>query len=196
MTDTVGQPAWMTARSAVRVMDALEAAGGPDSARFVGGCVRNTLIGVKVDDVDIATRLTPEAVTKALEAAGIRAVPTGVEHGTVTAVADHTPYEITTLRRDVTTDGRRATVAFTDDWAEDAARRDFTVNSLYARRDGSIYDPSGHGVADAKAGRIIFMGEPEQRLREDHLRNLRFFRFHAWYGRGSRTPRPWRRVRR
>lgn len=185
MTDTVGQPAWMTARSAVRVMDALEAAGGPDSARFVGGCVRNTLIGVKVDDVDIATRLTPEAVTKALEAAGIRAAPTGVEHGTVTAVADHTPYEITTLRRDVTTDGRRATVAFTDDWAEDAARRDFTVNSLYARRDGSIYDPSGHGVADAKAGRIIFMGEPEQRLREDHLRNLRFFRFHAWYGRGE-----------
>ncbi|MGA0608111.1 CCA tRNA nucleotidyltransferase [Phenylobacterium sp. VNQ135] len=185
MTETVGQPAWMTARSAVRVMDALEAAGGPDCARFVGGCVRNTIIGVKVDDVDIATRLTPDQVTKALEAAGIRAVPTGIEHGTVTAVADHTPYEITTLRRDVTTDGRRATVAFTDDWAEDAARRDFTVNSLYARRDGSIYDPSGHGVADARAGRIVFMGEPEQRLREDYLRILRFFRFHAWYGRGE-----------
>jgi poly(A) polymerase len=183
--ETLGQPAWMTARSAVRVMDALEAAGGPDCARFVGGCVRNTIIGVKVDDVDIATRLTPDAVTRALEAAGIRPVPTGIEHGTVTAIADHTPYEITTLRRDVTTDGRRATVAFTDDWAEDAARRDFTVNALYARRDGSIFDPSGHGVADARAGRIVFMGDPEQRLREDHLRNLRFFRFHAWYGRGA-----------
>ncbi len=181
---TLGRPAWLTAPSAVRVMDALEAVGGPDCARFVGGCVRNTLIGVKVDDVDIATRLTPERVTAALQAAGIKAVPTGIEHGTVTAVADHTPYEITTLRRDVTTDGRRATVAFTDDWAEDAGRRDFTLNSLYARRDGSIFDPTGHGVDDARAGRIVFVGEPEQRLREDHLRSLRFFRFHAWYGKG------------
>lgn len=185
MTDSLGQPAWMTAMPAVRVMDALEAAGGPDCARFVGGCVRNTLIGAAVHDVDIATRLTPERVTAALEAAGIRAVPTGIEHGTVTAVADHRPYEITTLRRDVTTDGRRATVAFTDDWAEDAGRRDFTLNSLYACRDGTIYDPSGRGVADARAGRIVFVGEPEQRLREDYLRILRFFRFHAWYGRGE-----------
>ncbi|WP_309087703.1 CCA tRNA nucleotidyltransferase [Phenylobacterium sp.] len=185
MTDSLGQPAWMTAKPAVRVMDALEAAGGPDCARFVGGCVRNTLIGAAVHDVDIATRLTPERVTAALEAAGIRAVPTGIEHGTVTAVADHRPYEITTLRRDVTTDGRRATVAFTDDWAEDAGRRDFTLNSLYACRDGTIYDPSGRGVADARAGRIVFVGEPEQRLREDYLRILRFFRFHAWYGRGE-----------
>lgn len=188
MSETLGQPGWMTARSAVRVMDALEAAGGPDCARFVGGCVRNSLIGAPVADVDIATVLTPEEVTAALEAAGVRPVPTGIDHGTVTAVADHTPYEITTLRRDVSTDGRRATVAFTDDWAEDAGRRDFTLNSLYARRDGTIFDPTGHGVADAKAGRIVFVGEPEQRLREDYLRILRFFRFHAWYGRGEPDP--------
>lgn len=188
MTDSLGQPGWMTARPARRVMDALEAAGGPDCARFVGGCVRNTLIGASVDDVDIATRLTPETVTAALEAAGVRAVPTGIDHGTVTAVADHRPYEITTLRRDVTTDGRRATVAFTEDWAEDAGRRDFTLNSLYACRDGTIYDPTGRGVADAKAGRIVFVGEPEQRLREDYLRILRFFRFHAWYGKGEPDP--------
>jgi len=184
-TESLGQPAWMTAKPAQRVMDALEAAGGPDCARFVGGCVRNTLIGTGVDDVDIATRLTPDQVTAALEAAGVRAVPTGIDHGTVTAVADHRPYEITTLRRDVTTDGRRATVAFTTDWAEDAGRRDFTLNSLYARRDGTIFDPTGRGVADARAGRIVFVGEPEQRLREDYLRILRFFRFHAWYGRGE-----------
>lgn len=185
MSETIGQRPWMTAPEAVAVMDALEAAGGPDCARYVGGCVRNTLIGAPVDDVDIATVLTPDRVTEALAAAGIRAVPTGIDHGTVTAVSGHRPYEITTLRRDVTTDGRRATVAFTTDWREDAERRDFTLNSLYARRDGSIFDPTGHGVADARAGRIVFVGEPEQRLREDYLRILRFFRFQAWYGKGE-----------
>jgi poly(A) polymerase len=185
MSATLGQPHWITAPETAAVLDALEAAGGADCARFVGGCVRNALLGRPVDDLDIATILTPDRVTAALEAAGLRAVPTGIDHGTVTAISRHTPHEITTLRRDVTTDGRRATVAFTQDWAEDAQRRDFTLNALYARRDGSIYDPTGHGVADAKAGRIVFVGEAEQRLREDYLRILRFFRFHAWFGRGE-----------
>ncbi|TAJ69169.1 MAG: CCA tRNA nucleotidyltransferase [Phenylobacterium sp.] len=188
MTDSLGQPHWMTAPQTAAVFDALEAEGGADCARFVGGCVRNSLVGRPVDDLDIATTLTPDRVTRALEAAGLRVVPTGIEHGTVTAVSSHTPHEITTLRRDVTTDGRRATVAFTDDWRQDAQRRDFTLNALYARRDGTIFDPTGQGVADTKAGRIVFVGEPEQRLREDHLRNLRFFRFYAWFGKGPPDP--------
>jgi len=185
VTDTLGQPPWMTAPATVRVLDALEAAGGQDCARFVGGCVRNALIGQPIADVDIATTLTPEQVIKALKAGGVRAVPTGLEHGTVTAISDHRPFEVTTLRRDVETDGRRAVVAFTTDWREDAERRDFTLNSLYASRDGTIFDPTGHGVADARAGRIVFVGDPELRLREDYLRALRFFRFLAWYGRGE-----------
>jgi len=175
----------MTAPGTAAVLNALEAAGGPDCARFVGGCVRNGLIGRPISDVDIATQLTPQETTKALVAAGLKAVPTGIEHGTVTAISDHRPFEVTTLRRDVETDGRRAVVAFTTDWMEDALRRDFTLNSLYASRDGTIFDPTGHGVADAKAGRILFVGDAEQRLREDHLRSLRFFRFLAWYGRGE-----------
>jgi poly(A) polymerase len=175
----------MTAQATVAVFDALEAAGGPDCARFVGGCVRNAIIGKPIADIDVATQLTPDAVIKALRAGGVRAIPTGVEHGTVTAVFEHQPFEVTTLRRDVETDGRRAVVAFTTDWREDALRRDFTLNSLYARRDGAIYDPTGHGTADARAGRIVFVGDPEQRLREDYLRSLRFFRFLAWYGRGA-----------
>jgi poly(A) polymerase len=182
---TLGHPSWISAPETAAVLDALEAAGGLDCARFVGGCVRNALLRRPVDDLDIATTLTPDQVTAALQAAGLRAVPTGVDHGTVTAISRHVPHEITTLRRDVTSVGRRATVAFTTDWGEDAQRRDFTLNALYARRDGSIYDPTGHGVADARAGRIVFVGEPEQRLREDYLRILRFFRFHAWFGRGT-----------
>jgi poly(A) polymerase len=185
VTASLGQLPWMTAPATRAVLDALEAAGGPDCVRFVGGCVRNAIIGQPIADIDVATTLTPDAVTRALEAAGVRAVPTGVEHGTVTAVFQHQPVEVTTLRRDVETDGRRAVVAFTTDWLQDALRRDFTLNSLYARRDGEIYDPTGHGVADARAGRIVFVGEPAQRLREDHLRSLRFFRFLAWYGRGE-----------
>ena len=184
MSETIGQRPWMTATETAAVLDALEAAGGTDCARFVGGCVRNTLIGKPVSDIDIATRLTPDQVTQALKAAGLKAVPTGVEHGTVTAVAGGKPFEITTLRRDVATDGRRAVVAFTDDWGEDARRRDFTLNSLYAHRDGTVFDPTGHGCADARAGRIVFVGEAEERVREDYLRILRFFRFFAWYGAG------------
>jgi poly(A) polymerase len=176
---------WLRDAAARAVLDALEAEGGPDSARFVGGCVRNTLMGQRVDDVDIATRLTPDRTIAALERARLKAVPTGVEHGTVTAVADHRPFEITTLRRDVETDGRRAVVAFTEDWAEDAARRDFRLNALYADREGQVYDPTGGGLDDAHAGRIVFVGEAETRIREDYLRILRFFRFFAWYGRGD-----------
>jgi poly(A) polymerase len=166
-------------------MAALEAAGGPDCARFVGGCVRNALIGAPVADIDIATTLEPEETDRAIRAAGLKAVPTGIAHGTVTAVSAHQPFEITTLRRDVTTDGRNATVAFTDDWAEDAARRDFRLNALYADGEGRVFDPTGEGVSDAVAGRIVFVGDPETRIREDYLRILRFFRFFAWYGRGE-----------
>jgi poly(A) polymerase len=185
MTGNLGPRHWMTAPATVAVLDALEAAGGVDCARFVGGCVRNSLLNRPVDDIDIATVLTPDQVTQALKAAGLRAVPTGIEHGTVTAISESRPFEITTLRRDVSTDGRRASVAFTLDWAEDAGRRDFTLNALYARRDGTIHDPTGQGVADGKAGRIVFVGDPAQRLREDYLRILRFFRFTAWFGQGE-----------
>ena len=177
--------AWLTAPATRAVMAALAAAGGPDCARFVGGCVRNALIGAPIDDIDIATTLTPDVVVAALKAAGLRSVPTGIEHGTVTAISERQPFEITTLRRDVSTDGRRATVAFTTDWAEDAGRRDFRLNALYADADGVILDPTEQGYDDALAGRIVFVGEPEGRIREDYLRILRFYRFYAWYGRGA-----------
>ena len=184
MTVLTGQP-WLTASSTRAVMAALEAAGGPGCARFVGGCVRNALIGAPVDDIDIATTLKPEETDKAIRAAGLKAVPTGMAHGTLTAITERTPFEITTLRRDVSTDGRNATVAFTDDWAEDAGRRDFRLNALYADAEGKVFDPTGHGVADVEAGRIVFVGDPETRITEDYLRILRFFRFFAWYGRGE-----------
>lgn len=177
--------AWLTDPATRAVMTALQAAGGPDCARFVGGCVRNALMGRPIDDIDIATTLKPEQTERAIRAAGLKAVPTGIAHGTVTAVADRKPYEITTLRRDVTTDGRNATVAFTDDWAEDAARRDFRLNALYADGEGRVFDPTGHGVDDASASCIVFVGDPATRIREDYLRILRFFRFFAWYGRGG-----------
>ena len=179
-----GQP-WLESQATRAVMRALEAAGGAGCARFVGGCVRNSLLGQTVDDIDIATRLRPEQTMAALDAAGLKAVPTGVEHGTVTGVSERRPYEITTLRRDVETDGRRAVVAFTEDWAEDAARRDFRLNALYADAAGTVFDPTGGGLEDAAAGRIVFVGEAETRIREDYLRILRFFRFYAWYGRGE-----------
>ncbi|MBX9460302.1 MAG: CCA tRNA nucleotidyltransferase [Brevundimonas sp.] len=185
MTARLSDQPWLSASATRAVIDALEAAGGPGCARFVGGCVRNALIGQPVADVDIATTLTPDEVDRAIRAAGLKSVPTGIAHGTVTAVAERTPFEITTLRRDVSTDGRNATVAFTDDWAEDAARRDFRLNALYADAEGQVFDPTGEGVADALAGRIVFVGDPETRIREDFLRILRFFRFQAWYGRGE-----------
>ena len=169
---------WMTAPAANKLMAAL------GQARFVGGAVRNTLLGKPVTEVDIATPLVPAEVEKRLVAAGIKPVPTGIEHGTITAVVDGKPYEVTTLRRDVETDGRRAVVAFTTDWAEDAQRRDFTMNALYASADGEVFDTVG-GVEDLKAGRVRFVGDAVTRIREDYLRILRLFRFHAWYGKGE-----------
>ncbi len=179
------QAPWLTDPDAGAVMAALAVAGGPEAARFVGGCVRDALLGREVGDVDVATVLTPDQVVAALGRAGLRAVPTGIAHGTVTAVSGRRPFEITTLRRDVSTDGRRATVAFTDDWTEDARRRDFHLNALYADMAGTLFDPTGRGVDDALAGRIVFVGEARRRIDEDHLRILRFFRFFSWYGRGE-----------
>lgn len=184
MTRLSDQP-WLDDPATAAVFDALEAEGGGGCARFVGGCVRNALVGRAVDDIDIATRLTPERSVAALQGAGIKVVPTGLQHGTVTAVSGGRPHEITTLRRDMETDGRRAVVAFTDDWAEDAGRRDFRLNALYADRAGLIFDPTGQGVADAIAGRVVFVGDPGRRIEEDYLRILRFFRFFAWYGRAE-----------
>jgi poly(A) polymerase len=173
---------WIQAPDTRAVIDALTRDGG--QARFVGGCVRDALLGRDVQDIDIATPDPPEAVMRRLERAGIRAIPTGIAHGTVTAVVDGRHFEITTLRRDVETDGRHARVAFTDDWQEDAARRDFTINALSADPDGTLHDPFG-GIDDLLAGRVRFVGDPEARIREDVLRLLRFFRFHAWYGQGE-----------
>ena len=185
MTTTLPRQSWLTHPSTLKVMTALSAAGGEDCARFVGGCVRNALLRKPVSDIDIATTLTPDQVTSALRAAGLKAIPTGVEHGTITAIADSRPFEITTLRRDVETDGRRAVVAFTTDWAEDAARRDFRINALYADQSGTVFDPTGGGLTDLEGRAIVFVGDAETRIREDALRILRFFRFLAWYGRGE-----------
>ena len=151
-------------------------------ARFVGGVVRDTLLGLDAHDIDLATVHAPGEVIRRLEAAGIKAVPTGIAHGTVTAVSSGTVVEVTTLRRDVSTDGRHAVVAYTDDWREDAARRDFTINALYADpSNGRVYDWFD-GLADLSAGRVRFIGDPYSRIAEDHLRILRFFRFHARFG--------------
>ena len=184
-TETIGVAPWMALPETQGVIAALETRGFPGCARFVGGCVRNTLMGKPIDDIDIATTLTPDQVIEALGAAGLRAIPTGVDHGTVTALSGGRSYEITTLRRDVSTDGRRAVVSFTQDWDQDAERRDFRFNALYADIHGRLYDPTGEGVNDAREGRVVFVGDPMTRIREDYLRILRFFRFHAWYGRGD-----------
>ena len=176
----------MSAKETRDVIAALTAKGA--RVRFVGGCVRDALLGRAVKDVDIATHDDPETVTALLKAAGIRAIPTGIAHGTVTAVTGAAHFEITTLREDVETDGRRAKVAFTDDWEADAARRDFTFNAIFCAPDGTIYDRFG-GIEDLKAGRVRFVGDAETRLKEDVLRLLRFFRFHAWYGRGLPDPK-------
>jgi tRNA nucleotidyltransferase/poly(A) polymerase len=156
-------------------------------ARFVGGAVRDWLLGRQVADIDIATSLPPTTVVERLNGSGIRVIPTGLDHGTVTALLNTRAYEITTLRRDVETDGRHARVAFTDDWAEDAARRDFTMNALYAEPDGTIYDPTG-GLDDLEIGLVRFIGDPMQRIEEDRLRLLRYFRFFAWYGQVAPVP--------
>ena len=181
--DAIQPPAWMREPAVERVMQALARGGQP--ARFVGGAVRDTVLGKPVADLDVATPLTPEAATRALEAAGVRVIPTGLAHGTVTALAEARHIEITTLRHDVETFGRHARVAFTDDWDADAARRDFTINALFADPDGTLYDPTGQGLDDLRAARVRFIGDPAQRIAEDYLRVLRFFRFHARYGGGA-----------
>jgi len=173
---------WMTAPATEAVLKALGGEG-----RFVGGCVRDALLGRAVGDIDIATPLAPDEVTRRLAASGIKVVPTGLTHGTVTAVASGQPFEITTLRRDVETDGRHARVAFTEDWAADAARRDFTMNALFLDAAGAVFDPVG-GLADLRAHRVCFVGDPTTRIREDVLRILRFYRFHAHYGEGEADP--------
>jgi poly(A) polymerase len=173
-------PGWMN-EAAVRTLLGALTQGGI-VARFVGGCVRDWVLDRPISDIDIAVDKPPETVMKALEAAGVKVVPTGLKHGTVTAIVRSRPFEITTLRRDIETDGRRAVVAFTDDWRTDAERRDFTFNALYAEPDGTIHDYFD-GQTDLLAGRVRFIGDPEQRIAEDRLRVLRFFRFHARYGR-------------
>jgi len=176
---------WLRDGALARVLALLDSDG--EEARVVGGAVRNTLLAEPLGDVDIATTATPDEVIARVAAAGFKVVPTGVEHGTVTVVAEGRPHEVTTLREDVETDGRRAKVAFGRDWRRDAERRDFTMNALSAARDGTIYDYVG-GLDDLQARRVRFIGEPATRIAEDYLRILRFFRFHAAYGRGAPDP--------
>jgi poly(A) polymerase/tRNA nucleotidyltransferase (CCA-adding enzyme) len=168
-------PAFLSDPALAAVLDALP------RARLVGGCVRDTLAGRAVADVDLATPDGPEQVVAALRDAGLKSAPTGLKHGTVTAISHHRGFEITTLRRDVVTDGRHAEVAWTDDWQVDAARRDFTINAMFMARDGAVFDYFG-GVGDLRAGRVRFVGDPASRIAEDYLRVLRFFRFQARYG--------------
>ncbi len=178
MSTTLPPADWTRRDDLARLVAAL----GAGNARYVGGAVRDTLLAIPVKDVDIATPLEPQAVMQRLKDAGIQAVPTGIEHGTVTAVLPLGPVEITTLRHDVSTDGRRATVAFASDWQDDAARRDFTINAVYADpANGEIFDWFG-GLDDLAARRVRFIGDPHQRIREDHLRILRYFRFQARFG--------------
>lgn len=169
---------WLTHPGTQALCAVLERAGY--KALFVGGCVRNALLGAPVSDVDISTDATPKTVTNLAENADFKVVPTGIDHGTVTVIAQGRPHEVTTFRRDVETDGRRAVVAFSTDVAEDAKRRDFTMNALYADVRGDVIDPLG-GLSDLIARRLRFVGDAETRIREDYLRILRFFRFHAWY---------------
>ena len=178
--ETLSPQPWMTAPATSAVIAALSAGGS--EVRFVGGCVRDAVLGrAPGGDIDIATPDLPARVISLLEAAGLKAVPTGIAHGTVTAVAFHKPFEVTTLRRDVETYGRHAKVAFTDDWTADAARRDFTFNALSCSPAGRLYDPFG-GIADLKAHRVRFVGRASDRIEEDVLRLLRFFRFYAHFG--------------
>ena len=185
MTPSVGRLAiqeWMIDPETKRVMAALQATGTP--ARFVGGCVRNALVNKPVADIDIATSLIPERVIEHLESAQIPFVPTGLLHGTITALPGGKPFEITTLRRDMRHDGRHADVVFTDDWKLDASRRDFTINAMSCTEDGVIYDYF-NGIQHLREGRVVFVGDPEKRIREDVLRLLRYFRFLAQFGQGT-----------
>ena len=184
MTETaqLGDAVWLK-QGALRQLLALLDRDG-EEARVVGGAVRNVLLQLAVDEIDVATTAVPQEVVRRVAAAGWKAVPTGIEHGTVTVVIDGRPFEVTTLRWDVETYGRKAKVVFGRDWAADAERRDFTINALSASADGTVFDYVG-GIADIAARRVRFIGEPATRIAEDYLRILRFFRFHAWYGAGA-----------
>ena len=178
MQTTLPPAAWTARDDLAQLVAAL----GVDHVRYVGGAVRDTLLGADVQDIDCATTLLPDAVIDRCHGAGIRVVPTGIEHGTVTAVLDHGPVEITTLRKDVATDGRRATIAFATQWRDDAARRDFTINALYAHPQTLEIEDFFGGLDDLDARRVRFIGDAEQRIREDHLRILRYYRFQARFG--------------
>jgi poly(A) polymerase len=174
--------AWLKAGAVARLLAVLSRDG--EEARAVGGAVRNALLNLAVEEIDVATTAVPEEVARRVAAEGWKAIPTGIEHGTITVVIDGKPFEVTTLRQDVETYGRKAKVAFGRDWKDDAQRRDFTINALSAAADGTVYDYVG-GIADIAARRVRFIGEPAKRIAEDFLRILRFFRFHAWYGAGA-----------
>nr|WP_272212116.1 CCA tRNA nucleotidyltransferase [Marinicella sp. W31]MDC2878019.1 CCA tRNA nucleotidyltransferase [Marinicella sp. W31] len=178
---TVSDDPWFNETRLQQVLDVLNGEGA--ETRVVGGAVRNALMGMPVGDIDMATTLVPDAVIARAKAAGMKPVPTGIEHGTVTIVCEGKPFEVTTLRADIETFGRHATVRFGTDWAEDAARRDLTINALYAGRDGNVIDLV-EGLADIETKTVRFIGEAETRITEDYLRILRFFRFFAWYGGG------------
>ncbi|RYE62184.1 MAG: CCA tRNA nucleotidyltransferase, partial [Oxalobacteraceae bacterium] len=180
-TPSVAGEAWFNDAALQRLLALLNADGG--EARVAGGAVRNALMGLAVADIDVATTLLPQDVVERAEAAGMKAVPTGIEHGTVTLVIDGTPFEVTTLRRDIETDGRHAKVSFGTDWQADAERRDLTINALYADASGAVVDLVG-GLPDIESRTIRFIGDASQRIAEDHLRILRFFRFFAYYGSG------------
>ena len=182
MSRRLPDAAWLTSGALAQVLAVLDRAG--EEARVVGGAVRNSLLGETPGDIDIATTATPDEVLARARVAGFKAVPTGIDHGTVTMIVDGTPFEVTTLRADVETYGRKAKVVFGRDWKADAQRRDFTMNALSVSPRGEIFDYVD-GLADLDARRIRFIGDAERRIREDYLRILRFFRFHAWYGRGQ-----------
>ena len=184
MTDDaqIRDAVWLKDGEVSRILALLDRDG--EEARVVGGAVRNTLLGLPVSEIDVATTALPDEVVRRVEAAGHKAVPTGIEHGTITAIIDRHPIEVTTLRQDVETFGRKARVVFGRDWNADAARRDFTINALSASADGKVYDYVG-GLADIASRRVRFIGDPQQRIAEDYLRILRFFRFHAYYGEGT-----------
>ena len=181
MTSIAGRAPWLDGPELQALLAALGADG--EEARIAGGAVRNALLGAPGSDVDIATTNLPAETVARVQRAGFRAVPTGIDHGTVTVIAGGRPYEVTTLRDDVETDGRHARVVFGRDWKRDAERRDFTINALYADADGTVFDPIG-GLADVESRTLRFIGKAEDRIREDYLRILRFFRFFAWYGAG------------
>jgi poly(A) polymerase len=182
---SLGDAMWLVHGEAAPLLKRLDHDG--EEARIVGGAVRNALLRLPVHEIDIATTALPDEVIRRVQSAGWTAVPTGIEHGTITVLISGRPFEVTTLRRDVETYGRKAKVVFGRDWVADAARRDFTINALSLSSDGQLYDYTG-GIADLAARRIRFIGDPAQRIAEDYLRILRFFRFHAWYGEGVPDP--------